>query len=296
MLPAARETVAFNRLAHARVSWLLGRAAVPHLFIKGVTTADLLSQDRVSGDVDVLVAGADSDRAVGVLSAHGYHEPLAGSAPGETALHSRTLRSDGGPEVDVHHHFPGLEADPERTWSVLESHAASLVVAGRPIPVPDPLCRVLLLAVAAARDGKRSRAAADFAAALPLVDAGMLRALAADLDALGPLRAGVWTLPDPAAAEALLGLTDTPVATRWRLMAEGDSSVDLRFQELREASWPRRVRLLARELVPTRAFMATYDPRSRAGLSALLAAHWRRWRKLAHDVPAAARKVRRQAP
>lgn len=297
MLPAAtREPVAVNRLAHARVAWILSDARVPHLFIKGVTTADLLTQDRTSGDVDVLVAPEDSARAVAALEARGLHEPLAGSSPGETALHSRTLRSAGGPEVDVHHHFPGLDADPARTWEVLSARAQTLTVAGHPITVPDQLSRVLLLALAAARDGKRSRAAADFAAGLPLVELERLRELAADLDALGPLRAGVWTLPDVHEVEARLRLTETPVPTRWLLMSEGDSSVHLRWQELREASWPRRIRLIARELVPTRSFMATYDPRSTRGWAALLGAHWRRWRKLAHDVPRAARQVREQAP
>lgn len=294
-LPAASsESVAFNRLGHARVSWVLTRAAIPHLFIKGVTTADLLGQDRASADVDVLVARSDSPRAVAALLECGHHEPLAGSAHGETALHSRTLRSESGPEVDVHHHFPGLEAEPDRTWDLLRRGATTLPVAGHAIAVPDTLSRVLLLAVAAARDGKRSRAATDFAAALPLVDGGELRALAEELGALGPLRAGVWTLPEPGEVERALELSDVAVTARWMLMSEGDGSVELRWQELREARWGGRVRLVLRELVPTRSFMAVYDPRSKAGGRALLVAHWRRWRKLAHDVPRSIAKVRRQ--
>lgn len=292
--PASLESVALNRLSHARVSWLLARAGLAHLVIKGVGTADLLGTDRASADVDVLLAPADAPRAVAVLCAHGHREPLAGSAPGETALHSRTLRAELGNEVDVHHHFPGLDADPLLAFGVLSARGTQLPVAGHPVPVPDVAGRVLLLAVAAGRDGKGSRAARDFEAALGLVDPGELRRLAEQLAALGPLRAGVWTLPHPEPAEAALELAAVDVPTRWQLMAEGSSSVDLRWQELREAGWGRRLRLLVRELVPTRAFMAGYDPRSAAGWAALTAAHLRRWRVLAAEVPRSARRVRRQ--
>jgi hypothetical protein len=291
---ASSEQSAWNRLGHARVSYLLRNAGIEHLVVKGVSTEDLLGTERLSRDVDVLVAPDSSDAAVAVLAAAGYTETFAGADPREISPHSRPLRAPDGPEVDVHHHFPGLDADPAATWAVLKQRATTLRVAGHDLPVPDHVTRVLLLGVAAARDGVGSRAASDFATAIDLVDPDELRGLAAELGALGPLRAGVQTMPDPAAVESRLRLDAVAVPERWQLLAGGASGVDRKWQDLREAGWRQRIGLLGRELLPTRSFMATSDPTSTAGRGALARAHLRRWQRLAVEVPRSARKLRRQ--
>ncbi|MGZ4694785.1 MAG: nucleotidyltransferase family protein [Acidimicrobiales bacterium] len=122
----------------------LDRAGVRFVVLKGVGSALTLYDDpaeRLYGDVDLLVAGADFDRAAAVVTAMGGARHRPDPQEGFVARFgkSATFSLDGVWEVDLHRTFHlgpfGLAAG---RHDLFAEPAARVVVGGRPIPVPGP--------------------------------------------------------------------------------------------------------------------------------------------------------------
>src|SRR3954451_21764877 len=119
---------AWSELLHAQVAYLMRREGIPTLHIKAPTVALWLYDEgeRSWGDVDVLVPPSRADEAFEVLLSAGFGEGLPGVTRRTTADHAIVLvhqppgdRSSWGVEVDLHHRFEGIDADPERAFEQL---------------------------------------------------------------------------------------------------------------------------------------------------------------------------------
>jgi Uncharacterised nucleotidyltransferase len=298
--PATARTLsdAWARITHAQVHHALAVSGIDHLFIKGPTVADWLYAlgERPFVDVDVLVAPGDLGRTLGVLAEAGYDDTIAGTAPGEAAEHSHPLRlRDGtGVEVDVHDRFPGFGVAAADVWRMLHARRSDVVVAHVEVPAPDRSSRLLLIALHAARDGRRSaKARADVERAVKQPVALWRDAvdLARRLDALPALRAGLAVVPPGAGLADELGLPrDVPAS--WTLASESADAPTIELARLLELPWRRRFAVVAREIVPTPAFMRIWSPEAARSRRALSAAYVRRLAGLARRVPRDLRAVR----
>lgn len=282
--------VAWSRLYHARVSYLLVAAGIDHVLIKGQTWAGPLHlPDARVGDVDVLVPPAQMRAALdrlldaGLSLAHGTDSRI------EVAVHSVTLRSTEGTEVDLHDRYPGLDADPDLTWRALMSHVGRAEIAGYDVPVLDGAAQALVAAASAARDGAASTSARRVRAGFDGIDWPGVASLADEVGAGGVLHAAFQLVGRGAEARAL---QLPPIPVEWRLALAGAANETKRAYYLLHAPTRDRWRMLAREVLPTRAFLAVEDPELlRKGPLALVTAHLRRWHRIARRLPEVVRTL-----
>lgn len=94
------------RLLEVR-DWFNAGGGVEHLVIKGPAVAHLDEVDpslRSFADIDILVTGADVDRAVAILEQHGATRPWPERRPGfdRRFAKSVTMTSPDGIEIDLH--------------------------------------------------------------------------------------------------------------------------------------------------------------------------------------------------
>ena len=264
------------------VSAVLADAAVPHVLLKGPSTALwLYDPPRTYRDVDLLIPLSALPRARSALSAARLAGP-AGGRVGEEAPHSLLLRSTSGYEIDVHLSLPTVPLDGDRVWRVLADHVEPLDLVVGSVPVLDEAGRCLVLALHALNNGPNS--------AQPLEDLVRARAQcppSAWAEAAGlaerigaaDLFAGALAMVDGAG----------PMSARARLYAAGAPSAAFGLQRLASARARDLPRMLWREIVPSRGFMYYDDPHLEHTRRALAVAHLRRWRRLLADLPLAAR-------
>ena len=256
----------------------LTAADVPHALLKGPTTAAWLYPDgRPYRDVDLLVPASRLPDAVRSLA--GSARPAARAF--EESPHSQVLVSTEGFEVDLHVAPPGTSATDDTWWDLFAPTLEPWAMDVGTVPALGPGARCLVLALHALNSGPSdAQAAADLRRALALPDAVWIEARAL-ADA-----AGVRELFDAGVSgrarsgRAALHLAEAPPAA-------------FALQRFADAGWRGRAGLLGREALPSRGFMARADPRSTTGRRALVAAHLRRWVRLARQLPAAARALRR---
>jgi hypothetical protein len=219
----AREVVANHRAAVGACLRLdrdllalaeaLDRAGVRFVVLKGVGSALTLYDhpaERLYGDVDLLVAGADFDRAAAAVTAMGGDRHHPDPQEGFVARFgkSATFSLDGVWEVDLHRTFHlgpfGLAAG---RHDLFAEPPAQVVVGARPIPVPGPATALIAASFHAVlpADSRRIVPLRDVAELLrpDRVDAARCVALATEWQA---------TVVLAAAVEAASTLFDLP---RW---------------------------------------------------------------------------------
>lgn len=278
------EQVAWSRLAHARAAHLLRDAGVDHVVVKGPATAALLgAEDRVSGDVDVLVRVSHEELARETLRRHGFRDAQAGMKAGELAAHSTEFDDGRGPQVDLHRTFPGFGLEGEELWRTLAPHVTTVEVAHVPVASFDVPAALVVLALTAARDGAGSRAEGDLRHALGRAEWPAAVAFAREVGARDGVRAGLGLVDEAFALS--LGLPER-VAPEWLVRRDSTSTLAARLDDLARLPWSGRLRLLGREALPSRSFMRVDYP----GVPLPLA-HARRWGRLARELPGAVRIV-----
>jgi hypothetical protein len=292
----ATESSTWPRLFAARASYLLAAVDVDHVTLKGPSHIVRLGlrPDRVSVDIDVLVNRADLPRAVAVLTMAGFTPRFDGTAPGEVAEHSVVLRSPSGPEVDLHTTYPGLDLELPGAWDILRSRIEPVELAHKAVPALETAGCALIAALGAARDGPGSRAAHELAglvASVPRAQWEDTAGLARELGAGGPLRAALELTEEGAALATALRLPEPDA--EWRLRSRGAPAPALRLEQVLRTHGRARWHLLAREVLPTRAFMTIDYPKAAHGLLPLAIAHLRRWGRLARAMPRNVAAVRR---
>jgi len=292
---------AWLELLHAEACWLLGAAGIDVIVLKGPATARWLYPEggRQSVDVDLLVDPAQWVRAGDVLGEHGFEPVQEGFREGEAAPHSVELQRhdpvQGDHVVDLHRYFPGIEVAPEDAFAILWARRMPEVIARVPVAFPDVTTRALVVALHAARTPGNPRTGDDLLQAVQAMDLNGwadVASLAADLDALPALRAGLETQPEATRLVAPLGLSDIEVPAHWRLMSTDADQTAVRLDQLSGLPPAKRVGQVLRWAFPSRSFVRDGDPRAERGPAGLAVAYGARLVDGVRRFPAAYRQYR----
>ncbi len=278
------------------------------ILLKGPVTARWLYQDagaRDYMDVDLLVARTEFGQGLRILHGLGYRDTQADRSPNETPPHARALILDRPPDsgrgsrfptglaVDLHWSFHGIGASHQEFWAVVAGNAERVTIAATQVEVPSESTRALFLGLHAATSG------AGGGQALSDLDRGLERLpdeqwkaaheLAQQLDAVPRFLAGLSMRPLGVKLIDRLDL-EGGVDIASALRAAGVPPVAGGLERMRATRTFRgRMRLLIRELVPTRSFMRTWSPLSTRGPAALALAYVYRPIWLLMKLPAALR-------
>jgi len=284
MATAAR-TLLLDALATECIS-ALRASGIRALLLKGPVTARWLYGDRQPRgyiDIDILVAHSDLHRTSQTLTELGLRDTQAGRLTNEIAAHATTFVIEGPPlgdrlpaglPLDLHYGFHGIRVSNDAFWTVAVEETEHIRISGTDIDIPSEPMRTLLIALHAATSGPSAgKPIADLDRALErLPDETWSAAcdLALRLDAMPRFAAGLALRPLGSQLIQRLGIdqrTDVPTA----LYALGIPPVAEGIERLSTTHGFRpRIRLLARELVPTPSFMRMWSPlasRSSIGLA-----------------------------
>jgi Uncharacterised nucleotidyltransferase len=276
------------------------------ILLKGPVTARWLYSDagiRDYMDVDLLVAQTEFGRALRIMQRLGYRDTQADRSPNETPPHARALILDRPPDtgrgsrfppglaVDLHWSFHGIGRSDQEFWTVISSDADRMEIAGTQVQVPSEPTRTLFLALHAATTGA-GQALSDLDRGLERLSDEQWEAaheLALRLDATSRFLAGLAMRPLGVKLIDRLHL-EGGVDVASALRAAGVPPVAGGLERLRTTRTFRgRIRLLIRELVPTRSFMRTWSPFSTGGPAGLALAYAYRPLWLLSKLPAALR-------
>ncbi|MBP7631795.1 MAG: nucleotidyltransferase family protein [Acidimicrobiales bacterium] len=119
--------------------WLEDAGGIEHLVLKGPAVAHLDDVDpslRSFGDLDLLIAGHDLDRALDVLAHHGARRASVARRPGFDRRFGKGVgtRSEDGVEIDVHRALCGGAHGFRIPLDRLFDHAEHFSLGGRSIP------------------------------------------------------------------------------------------------------------------------------------------------------------------
>ena len=271
------------------------------ILLKGPTVASWLYDDgsvRYYLDSDLWVEPARFDAAERELSRLGFERRVVPIPPKGALPHSEPwFRAEDRAEVDLHRTLSGVGLAPEDAWRLLVPNVEEMDVGGVRVAVLPVPVRALLVVLHAAQHGPAVRK--------PLDDlARVLRRLSDDewsevarmaslLDATAGFANGLRLIPAGRDLAERLGLVSSMLiedATR-----HGSSArVALGLHRLARASGFReRLRLVARELVPTPSFLRWWSPLARRGPLGLGVVYlWRPFWLLWHLVPSLVRLKR----
>lgn len=307
-ISAAAHTLAVDQVTAEVVAALRARGVEPVL-LKGPSFASWLYPApllRAYVDSDLLVAPDDQDAAADVLAALGFADLMATALPHERDDHSRTFRrrraGGGDDEVDLHFTLAGCRATPDVVWSALGRDLEILDVSGTPVRMLSTTGRALQVALHAAQDGRvTDQPVADLERAVAMTDQATWRAaaqLATEVEGLAAFTAGLERTMSGRGLLDRLGIGPSSEGTYERLRGGTPPPMSLGIARLFERKDARGlVRELAREVVPTPAFMRLWSPMARRGAAGLVAAYvWRPFSLLIRLTPAALayRRARRQ--
>jgi hypothetical protein len=261
----------------------LDAAGIPHLLLKGPTTARWLYQDgtpRPYCDSDLLVPAVHRYRAQAVLESMGFVDRWRGARPEAEEGHAVSLYRpgpDGADDaVDLHHRL-GLVTDPATpVWDVLSRDVREFDLDGHRVRMPGETARCLVLALQAAQDGPTGRKALeDLRRGRRLVDEATWSAacaLAAELGAEQEFRLGCGLVGAPVTGEDAANWSDLPLDLRLRVKGAARGAAGL--AGLRHRRGSARLRYALQMALPTRKYMAeVYGART---TRALMRAHLRR--------------------
>jgi hypothetical protein len=279
----------------AEVHDALGRAGIPAILLKGPAVAEWLYRDRgemrTYGDTDLLVRRADWEAAVDVLRELGFddhHAPMA--HPRMESYHSHPWVR-GEANVDLHATLEGLEADFEAVWAGLSADPGTLRIAGRDIAVLGPVQRAMMVVLHAAKHHRLERTPLrDLELALeqePFERWREAGSLAERLDGTPAFASGLRLTPAGTEIARRLGVAQT--SSLKTALRESEVPLAEGLGELARAPglWA-KLRLAARELVPTPAFMRWWSPLARRGRLGLALAYALRPLALLARLPRAA--------
>jgi hypothetical protein len=266
----------------------LDRAGIPAVLLKGSALAERLydqAEVRPQDDIDLLVPAGAAPSAAEVLRAEGF----AYAADDDYA--QDWIRAVDGVTVDVHVSFLGVGVPPETVWGVLSQRTTSVSLGGSDLTVFDDAALALHVALHAAQHGPRARKALDdlrrAADRIPATAWAEAARLAAALDAVPALSAGLRLVPEGAAIADRLGLPVSSVA-EVMLRASSPPPTTLGVQRLLATRGVRRkLHFLAEELAPSPTFMRAVYPVAQQGRLGLAASYaWRPFWLLWHAGPA----------
>jgi hypothetical protein len=189
-------------------------------------------------------------------------------------------RDTDGASVDLHRAPSGAAVAPAAVWRVMSKHTERMAVGGRPMTVPTLPVRALIVAFHASQHGaEAAKPLEDLRRALERApDATWREAgeIAAEMDATAAFTLGLCLLPEGVVISKQLGLADERLA-RAAVTEQSSARITLGLDRLAHTpGFLAKLRLLRRELVPTRDFMRWWSPLARRGPGGLAAAYvWR---------------------
>ncbi|HVO55179.1 MAG TPA: nucleotidyltransferase family protein [Solirubrobacterales bacterium] len=275
----------------AEATRALADASIPSVLIKGPAIAGWLyagDESRLYGDTDLLLRESDREGAARALRRLGFEDerapldhPRMGSAAGRA-----WVRAADGAAVDLHSTLFGIGAAPGAVWAAFSTGALRRRVSGVEVAMPPYPARLLHVCLHAVQHGgeRTAKPMFDLQRALTTVPEETWRQasqLAERLSATEAFAAGLRLLPEGARLATALGVgaggsVQSALRINWVPTAEG-------YQQLAEAEGTRaKLAVLARELVPSAAFMRWWTPLARRGGLGLGAAYLWRWAWLAY--------------
>lgn len=271
--------------ALAEVSVAFAAREIDFLVIKGPVIADWLYDDRSErpyGDVDLLVSPAEFEAAEATLADLGYEYTGARRATFEQLWHEHEWRRGGSTPAlfDLHRALHLIPAPPPDAWALLRADASRMTIAGESVEIPCPAAHLVIIALHAAQHGAKVpkpledlRRAIERATAEDWEAAG---SLAARLGAAGSMREALGLVEHGTELADRLSLA-SGAARNARLMAQTPPKTALGIEVLVNTQGVRaRSYLLIRKLLPTRAFMRSWQPLARRGRGGLALAYiWR---------------------
>lgn len=210
--------------AHAAVQDIATGIGARVLHIKGVAVDGVLTSQSGGTDADILVDPASVGHLLAALSAHGWSR-YSNFETGSPFGHAATLEHPHWGYADLHRFFPGMHADPTRTFEVLWAGRRTREIAGMPCAVPNAAGQALVLVLNNLRGGRPT-----------LTDPRVAR-VRADDQAWAQVVALVPQVRAEVAFDAAHGRLEEHRGQReywmWKVMTEGGS---------RSAEWLARVR------------------------------------------------------
>jgi len=260
------------------ISSALAKSGIRSILLKGASFRTWLydaGEVRWYSDVDLLVKPAEAGAAARVLERLGYRDVFAGASPTETSAYATEYRSDRV-IVDLHRSLLGITVTPDDAWRVLESATTAMTLNGVQVEALTIPARCFHIALDAANSGPApSKAAQELQRALDRTTLGDWRGaleLADRLGASASLVVGLGVVPDGHGIIRELAVTPT-IPTDVALRAAGSPPVARGLNALMSARGMARLRLLARELVPTPAGLRYWSPMARRGTLGMVAAY-----------------------
>jgi hypothetical protein len=287
-------------LAYPLMARIAAEAGVRALAIKGpVAALQGLRAARPSVDVDLLVEPAGYDDLRAALERLGWHDGFVYETPGMTWNHSVVHRHPRWAcEIDVHHWFPGLLADPSTVFDLMWSRRVDVELAGAPVAAPDPVGHASILALHLLRDSATDRAQSELRHLAERLggswDAARIEDLghfAADVGASEPLGPFLDLMGAPRVASTV------PLAVSvesWRMRSEAETREVLPWLvELRARPWRRRPAFLLRAVWLDDEHFVAWDPAMEPTRRNLMRARWHRLRRAFSALPGALADLRR---
>jgi hypothetical protein len=262
----------------------LRASGVRAILLKGPTITSWLygeSSQRAYVDTDLLVAEGQLAAAESCLSRLGFtktEDYVESPAWRQAAV--LWIRGSDGAAVDLHRSFDGVGVAPAKVWEALSASTEVMRLAGAEVEVLAPAARAFQIALHAAHHGTTvPKPLDDLGRALEVVDTETWRqaaSLAERLGAFGPFATGLRLHPAGRHVAAELA-PPAEQAVEVALHPSASPRGALALERL--ASTPGihpKLRFVAREIVPTPAFMRYWFPRAARGGGWLALAYlWR---------------------
>jgi Uncharacterised nucleotidyltransferase len=279
-------------LVTAEVVSALDKQGVRSIVLKGPSIRRLLYADgaeRSYVDSDLLVSPDCVTAAEKVLHELGFSQGYVDPAGFDHA--NLWIRGGDGARVDLHWTLIGVEAAPQDHWRAFASSTEKMVVGGIEVEVLAPKAIAFQVALHAGQHGPANRRSiADLQRALEILERSTWRAaadLAERLQATELFAGGLRLVPVGKELVAEIGLTECR-SVETVLLSRSQVVLAMGLERLARTSGLRgRLILLAREVVPNRAFIRAWWPRAQRGRLWLVTGYlWRPVWLLVHVWPA----------
>jgi hypothetical protein len=296
--PSALRLVAAQGLVLDHVLADVARAfderGVRYLLLKGPAFARWLYDDPVArpyDDIDLLVEQGGLPSARRTLAELGFERRLAGMRSHErTTHHEHWVGARPVPAiVELHHTLALVEAPPSLVWDRLSAGAGTIGLAGATVTVPSGVGCTLIVALHVAQHGvSDAKHMEDLRRACERVDIQTWRAaaeLAHELGADDLFAAGLRLDRGGRELADRLGLS-SQTSRLVRLLTTTPPDTAMGIERLVSTHGvSARLRLIGRELAPSREFMYALHPSARGSRVGLLVAYLRRPFVLATQLP-----------